>query len=298
MGGGLPAMLAAIIMRKRFIVRVTGEYAWEQGTLRFGVADSLDDFQMRRYHPAVEILRILEQWLVKRADAVIAPSEYLKNIIVQWGIKTERIAVIYNAVSIPPAITHEGKRSRADARKDLGISEDERVLVSIGRLVPWKGFCELIEMMPIIQRSFPKTKLYIIGDGPDDERIKKTIVRLDLGRAVVLVGRLDHRMLAMYVHAADCFVLNTGYEGFSHQLVEVLALGTPVVTTRVGGNPEIIEDGVTGQLVSYGDGAAFTNAVIDALTHAELRQRLSANGKKRALEFTVERMIQGVLDIL
>src|SRR5690606_32638727 len=81
---GLPALLAAKIMRKPLVMRVAGDYAWEQSVQRYGVVDSIDLFQSRRYGWRVELLRKLQSYSVKHSTLVITPSEYFKNLVDKW----------------------------------------------------------------------------------------------------------------------------------------------------------------------------------------------------------------------
>jgi glycosyltransferase involved in cell wall biosynthesis len=296
MGGGLIASLAATMLGKKFIVRVTGEYAWEQGQTRFGVRDTLDEFQYRRYGLPVEIIRMLEHWLVRRAHAVIAPSEYLKKIIIHWGVHPENISVIYNAE--PHDFSSIASMSRDEAREKLNMPIGSSILVSAGRLVPWKGFLELIRLMPHISLRHPSVRLYIIGSGPDEALLKAEVARLKLEGLVIFTGRLLPEEAALHIRAADLFVLNTSYEGFSHQLVETLAMGTAIITTAVGGNPEIINNGGNGALVPHGDTEALKEIVLEMIQNKEKRSAFADEGTKTAGQFTVSRMIQEVRGLI
>ncbi len=94
---GLPAAAAAKLLRKKFFVRVAGDWAWEQGYQRWGVQELLDDFQKRQYGFPVEFFRYLEHLIVQLADKIVVPSFYLKRIVANWRVPEEKIKVIYNA---------------------------------------------------------------------------------------------------------------------------------------------------------------------------------------------------------
>ena len=102
---------------------------------------------------------------------------------------------------------------------------------------------------------------------------------------VRLLGRLAKSELTYWLAAADAFVLNSGYEGFSHQLLEAMQMGIPVISTRIGGNTELIEEGVSGLLVPYNDKAALSEAITRLYKDATLRSRIGEAGKSRAAEF-------------
>lgn len=294
MGGGLPARLASVCTRKNFFVRVTGEYAWEQGMARFGVKELLDDFQSHTYGITVEMMRAIEHWIVRGADIVIAPSEYLKKIVGGWGIDHQKIITIFNAQDISLA----SNISKNTAREKLGLPGDVPILLSIGRLLPWKGFPALIEVMKGVVREHSGARLLIVDDGPEYERLKTKISNCGLEEHIFLTGKVSHEKVALYLRAADVFVLNTGYEGFSHILIEALASGIPVITTNVGGNPEIIENGANGILVPYNDKEELQKNILLLLHSPKKREELAEKGIESAKKFTLPIMMKSLEKIL
>lgn len=283
---GLPAMLAAKILHKKFVLKVVGDYAWEQGVQRFGVTDLLDDFLSKKYESRVELLRKVESIVARSADRVITPSRYLADVVMKWGVPQERIGVIPNAVEIPEELP-----AKEEARLALGISPDAKLIVSAGRLVPWKGFSTLIDCMPDVARHEQAVKLIIIGSGPEERKLK-------LQNNVVLLGSVSHDDVLRYLRVADVFVLNTAYEGFSHILIEAMAAGTPVITTPAGGNKEIINDGENALLVSYNNKEELERAIVRALRESILRRTLAENGRKTVAQFTKNRMVGETLEFL
>lgn len=293
---GLPAMLAAKLLRKRFVLKIVGDYAWEQGVQRFGITDMIDDFSKvhevrARYSFMVRLLKRVEWRVAMGADSIIVPSNYLKGIVMNWGIPSEKIAVVYNGFNAPVS-----KGDKETLRKTLGLTG--HVIFSVGRLVPWKGFVELIGMMPNILLRIPSARLFVAGDGPDREALAKKIASLHLEQAVILVGKLPQEKLFEYIKASDIFVLNTAYEGFAHQLLEVMALGTPIVTTNVGGNEEILENGKNGLLVKHNDFEDFVQAIAKLHDDKVLVDTLTKNAKDRLLVFSNERMLAETTQVL
>jgi glycosyltransferase involved in cell wall biosynthesis len=281
---GLPSLIAAKILRKKFVLKIVGDYAWEQGMQRFGVKDLLDDFFKKKYGWPVEFLRKIQKFVAQNAKIIIVPSEYLKKIIIKWGIDSEKIKVIYNAFEKP-----ELKISKEETRNKFNLSGT--IIISAGRLVPWKGFSALIEIMPEILERIPEAKLIIIGDGPEFKNIKYQISNLKINKNIFLTGQISHDDVLLYFRAGDIFVLNTAYEGFSHFLLEAMAMGLPVITTKVGGNQEIIENGKNGSLVDYNNKDELKRAVIDLYNNWDLRTRMAQNAKNKVMEFTKEKMI-------
>jgi len=288
---GMISMSSAFVWRKKFFVKIVGDYAWEQGTQRFGVREMLDDFLNRKYGRKVEILRKIQKFTAKRAGKIIVPSEYLKKVVSAWGINSDKIKVIYNAFEpdrSPTSITKEL------ARAELGL--EGKVLVSAGRLVPWKGFGLLIEIVKDLLISFPDIKLVIIGDGPD----MGSLVHKAYGvrENIIFTGNLPRKKVLKYLVVGDVFALNTAYEGLSHQILEAMGLGVPIVTTDAGGNPELIKDGESGFLVKFNDKKALADRILKLLSDGALARQFAQNAKKKAQEFSLERMINETVKIL
>lgn len=240
---GLPAALAALVSRKRLFVRVPGDHAWEQGRQRFGVVDELERFQEKRYGWRVEIIRAIERFVARRADVVVVPSEYMQRIVRLWGVREERIHRIYSSISLPALYEPPSERP-------AGF-----LLVTAARLVPWKGIDALIRIT-----KGSNWTLVVVGDGPDRGRLEHMASAEGGADRVRFVGQLSRAKTMGWIKSADVFVLNSTYEGLSYLLVEAMALGTPVVATSVGGNPELVDE-KTGLLVAPHDGEALVRAI-------------------------------------
>ncbi len=287
---GLPAMLASKILRKKFYLKIVGDYAWEQELVecRKTNVENLEEFQGKKYGFMTEVRRKVERHVARKAGKIIVPSEYLKKIVMLWGIKEEKITVIYNGFDVPVLL-----EDKSTLRKKLGISG--YTILSIGRLVPWKGFEALIEMMPSLVVQVPDAHLFIVGDGPDRKVLEEKISTLQLVHQVTLVGKLTQEKLFEYIKASDVFVLNTSYEGFSHQLLEVMALGTPIITTPAGGNIEIIENRKNGLLVPFNDLDLWKKAITELCKDKELARELAHEAQKKVREFSNERMLESLI---
>lgn len=289
---GLPAVIAAGILRKPFVLRVGGDYAWEQGVQRFGVTETLDEFVS---HPQtsfpVQILQALQSYVARRAKKIIAPSEYLAKVVATWGVDPARMCVIYSQ----PEPLGVGL-SRSEARKKLNIHEDEEFVISVGRLVPWKGFEGVIDAVAEVRKERP-VRLYIAGDGPTRQALEAHISFTHSQQFVTLLGQLSQQDLLTWVAAADVLALNTRYEGLSHVLVEAFMLRTPVVTTSVGGNMELVQDEKTGLLVGHNDISALTACIMRVLTDKPFAAMLAQNAASSLDKFSKERVL-GQLETL
>lgn len=268
---GLPASWAARLLRKPFLVKIVGDYAWEQARQRFGTTQGLDAFvEAPRGSFPVWVLRRIQTSVSRRASRVIVPSEYLKKIVTAWGIPEHKIQVIYNTVSL------EGLGTVPEAVTAL----QRPLVVTAGRLVPWKHIEGVIDAVA----THPEMSLVIIGDGPEWETLHR-YGNEKLGNRVFFTGKLSHQDTLATIKTAGVFVLNSSYEGFSHLLIEALMLGVPIVATDVGGNREVIQDGSSGILVPGGD----TDALGRALKQAKrpLAGSVSPFTKERMLDATI-----------
>ncbi len=121
---------------------------------------------------------------------------------------------------------------------------------------------------------------------------------LNLDKKVYLIGRKTKEELAVFMAAADIFVLNTGYEGFSHQILEAMSARMPVITTTACGNPEVVRQGENGFMVKYNDEFNLIEAIKTLWQTPELRKRFIEEGKKTAQYFSQEKMIEETIKTL
>ncbi len=285
---GFPAMLASKWLRKKFVLKMVGDYAWEQFqqskfASEFGGFINPKEFQERGFDFKTEARRFIQKLVAKSTDRVVVPSEYLKNIVVMWGIEQEKIKVIYNAFSLTKIV-----EEKYSLRTRFQISDN--AVFTVGRLVPWKGFDLLVD----IAKDLPQMKLFIAGDGPEEKNLKSKIEKMKLQDRVFMLGRLERGELLRRIKASNVFVLNTGYEGLSHQLLEVMSVETPIVTTDIGGNPEVITHNKDGLLVGYNNKKELTKAITALLRDKNLSQRLTKNAKKKLEKFSKENMLDSL----
>ncbi len=262
------------------IIKIVGDQAWER-CIRRGWIDpnlNVDDFQRIKGDWRVRWQRDSRSRQVAAMDAVVVPSHYLKRMVVGWGVDAGRVHVIGNALSRQPAPFG----SRAEARADLGW-DDRPTLLTAARLHPWKGIDYLITAIA----AMPEVRLIVAGDGPDFGRLQN--LARPLGERVRFAGYLPRRDIHRLMAAADGLVLYSAYEGLSHTLLESLRLGTPVLASDKGGNPELVRHGVNGLLVPYADIAALRRGLRQLL---DQRDELAANAGVGLERFTFQSMVQ------
>lgn len=283
--------VATALLGKPFVVRVAGDRAWEDAVNARRTHLLLDDFQKLKNRGLKHKLQV---WVCKRARAVVVPSQYLARIVAGWGISMEKIKLVHNAVN--SAVEPLGQPLGQKAVQPLGIHG--HIIVSMGRLVPWKGFRMLIKLMPQFLEINPFFRLVIVGDGPDLPVLQAMVKNLRLEGKVYLVGKKPPEETARYLASADLFVLNSGYEGFSHTILEAMAASVPVITTAAGGNHELIRQGENGFMVKYNDEFNLVEAVKTLWESQELREKFIAQGRATAAEYFPERMIKETIQAL
>ncbi|MBU1091653.1 glycosyltransferase family 4 protein [Patescibacteria group bacterium] len=270
---GLPVCVASFLSHRRFILKVVGDYAWEQfqnqkSKIKNQKFITPEDFQNKKFDFLTELRRKIERGVAKRAHKIIVPSVYLKKIILMWGVEEKKINVVYNAFNASDVIF-----SKEQTREDLNLSLSDFILISAGRPVPWKGFGMLKDLMPEIQKEIPNAKL-------------------------IILEQESHEKVLKYLRAGDLFILNTGYEGLSHQILEAMAVGIPVITTSVGGNPELIENNHSGLLVEYNNKEQIKKAILELYKFKDLRNKFIENAKEKVKEFSKERLLEKTTEVL
>ena len=198
------------------------------------------------------------QWAESRAAATILVSHKLSEKLAALGGNRLRMQVLRNGVDLELFRPMD----RADCRRQLGLGEG-RWLLSVGNLVSLKGHDISISAL----RELPEdVGLAIVGHGAERQRLESLAARLGLSDRVRLIGALPQSDLPVWYNAADALVLCSSREGMPNVLLESLSCGTPVVSTAVGGVPEIIESPVAGRLLRDRSVAALAAAVLDLLS--------------------------------
>lgn len=286
---GLPALVAARLAGKPFYLRVAGDYAWEQGTQRFGVTDILDDFVKKdNYVFQVCLLKRLQTIVARSAKRVVVPSIYLKRMLVAWGVDERKIAVVYNTSGRFP------ERSTLVRPQEV----PKRYVTTVARLVPWKGIAGVIRAIKLLEDEGEDIGFVVVGSGPEEANLKRLVEELGIIARVIFIGPRSRGTALAYVAHAEAFVLNTKYEGFSHVILEAFALRTPVLTTSAGGNPEVVEHQVTGLVFPFDDPHAIADAIRCVLGNVPLREKIVHNASARASTFTRERVVEETLAAL
>jgi L-malate glycosyltransferase len=250
------------------------------------------------YQTAIQ--KAVHRFICGFADRIVVNADAIRRWLLAQGVDGRKICVIpngldmtrFNAIRRPPSI-----------RADLGLPDEARLVVLVARLDPLKGVDDFIEAAARVARLVPSAAFLVVGDDGVSRRRGEPVA--DSPYRQRLAGRLDGLGLADRVVFTGCrqdvpallaetavSVLPTLSEGLSNTLLESMAAGVPVVATDVGGNPEVVQHGVTGYLVPPRDPPALADAIVKLLADRDLAERFGRTGRRRVQDtFSLERMV-------
>lgn len=237
-------------------------------------------------------------WKVKQAnrllsnivDEIVVVAEHGRRyLILEEGFLSCRIRKIYNGVD-SEAFSNKSE-IRRDILRSLGLREYTRIIGVVARLDPIKNHAGLLKAMIKVSSVFPQAALLIIGDGPLRTKLEEQVSEMDLKKSIIFLGSRSD--IPKLLNIMDVFVLPSLSEGLPLTLIEACAAGKPIVATAVGGNPEIVENGVNGLLVPSEDVEALSAAIIAILSDKRKAQQMGVKSWERFKEFfTVETMVK------
>ncbi|MCX5850083.1 MAG: glycosyltransferase [Deltaproteobacteria bacterium] len=216
----------------------------------------------------------------------------------KWlGLPSEKVEVMPNGVD-PVWFYSSNEKSGAALRETIGVAPGAPLVVSVGRLVPQKRHLDLPDILLALREKIPLASLVHIGDGPlkDDLQTRITAAGLDgssgnnwTDKAIILLGR--RRNVFDYLLCSEVFLLTSSHEGMPNVVMEAMLAGLPVVATRAGGVPDLVEDGVHGYLHDVGDITGMARSLERLLKDPVLRKRMGNAGRERILSgFTVHNL--------
>jgi glycosyltransferase involved in cell wall biosynthesis len=227
------------------------------------------------------------------ADRLIAVSQAVKQHLTAQGVPPDRIRVIYNGIDLPADV----HTPQPDLRQRVAPASAV-VFGTVGRLGPEKGHRYLLEAAAQLSRraGLPPVHVLIVGQGREEAPLRALAQRLGIGDRVTFAG--FQREVWPYLAIMEVFVLPSLKEGLSLSALEAMALGKPVVASRVGGTPEVVEDGETGMLVPPSDASALAEALASLVRSPEAMERMGRAGRQRVAErFGAERMASEIEEV-
>lgn len=226
--------------------------------------------------------------LLGRRDRVVAVGGAVRRaLIVNEGLPSERIEVVYNGIDADCFAPRPAERDAV--RRELGLAPQVMVMIQVARLDYLKDHITAVRALARVVVQLPATRLILVGDGPERLSIQREVERFGLTDNVMFLG--TRQDVARLLQGADLFLLTSVSEGIPLTVIEAMATGLPAVCTRVGGMPEIVEEGETGLLAPAKDDDALAAAVLHMARKPELRARMGQHGQQRAREsFSETRM--------
>lgn len=232
--------------------------------------------------------RRTQRWILRLADAVVVNADAVRQLLIAEGYDERRIVVIRNGIDVS---RFETRPIQGRLRHELGLPPRTPIVAALCRLHEVKGVEHFLEAAVTLTRRFPEARFIVAGDGYHRPTLERYAVQLGLADRVLFTGfRHD---VPEFLSEVQVSVLPSLSEALSNTLLESMAAGLPVVATRVGGNPEVVEHGVTGFLVPPREPEALVATVARLLEQPALAQAMGRAGKQRVAEnFSLDRLTQ------
>jgi glycosyltransferase involved in cell wall biosynthesis len=239
------------------------------------------------------LFRLLERWLAARTTALIAVSPQVRDDLVALGVAPpERFVVIRLGIELDERVAAE-RDGRAESRRYLGIASDRFAVGWIGRMTAVKRTDDVLVAFRRLRDDGVDAVLCMVGDGPDRPELERRAHELGVIRDTLFLGYQED--VAPFYAAFDALVLPSSNEGTPVSAIEALAAGRPVVATRVGGVPDVVQEGQDGFLVDPGATDDLADRLARLARDPALRERMGGAGRERVLpRYAVARLIDDV----
>jgi glycosyltransferase involved in cell wall biosynthesis len=225
---------------------------------------------------------------------VVTVSAYVGQCLVGWGIPPGRVVAIPTGVDTVEEFNPDTEAGQL--RQELGLHPDVPLVGTVAILKSKKGYHVLVEAVPLILHAVPEAVFVFVGDGPQYHKVARIIRDRGLEGKVHLLGL--RRDIPNVLKSIDVFVLPTLEEALGTSFLEAMAMGKPVIGTRVGGVPEVVRDGVNGFLIKPNDPGELAAATIRILQDRDKARLMGVEGRKIVeSEFSLQRMCQGMYDL-
>jgi glycosyltransferase involved in cell wall biosynthesis len=279
------AAVAAKLTGRRLVTKVVGDEVWDRASRLGWTQFPIDEFQDAPAGYAVRSLKALRRYALRASHSIIVPSRYTGGLVRRWVPDTPPVTVIPNAVEPKSTQTQFALKSELRTLAKLAF---------VGRLIPLKR----VDMLLDLVAAMPDVGLVVAGDGPEQSALIRAAHNLGIDDRVQFTGAIDEESVWSLLSQCELLVLNSTTENCPHVVLEAMAVGLPVVATRVGGVPEIVKDGITGILVDAGKPAELKSAVAKLLSDPELRRNLGMAGKASIGRFSWPSAADAVASVL
>ena len=235
--------------------------------------------------------RLLERWLATKTTTLIAVSPQVRDDLVRLGVAPrEKFTVIRLGIELDERISAPDG-ARAETRRLLGVPQDAFVVGWIGRMTGVKNTDQVLAALKLLRDRGVDAYLCMVGDGPDRERLERRAHDLGVVKRCLFLGYQEE--VARFYAAFDGMILTSVNEGTPVSAIESLAAGRPVVATRVGGVPDVVDDGEDGFLVDPGSTEQLADRLEELARNPELREQMGGRGRARVpSRYAVTRLVE------
>ena len=239
---------------------------------------------------------IVNRMLLKRCDRLFGCGAAVRQALIDnEGLPESRVEVIYNGVDLK-ALSKPTPGARERVRTEFGYSDNDFVAVQVARLHELKDHQTALKAVDEARHKIPGLRLLLAGDGDQRSAIEQTIRERSLEQTVTLAG--TRKDIADLLSASDVFLLSSISEGIPLTVIESMAARRPVVSTAVGGLPELIEHGVSGMLAPSGNASSLAASLVQLYQNASLRNQMAEVAAGRAQEkFSLQGMLNSYRDV-
>jgi glycosyltransferase involved in cell wall biosynthesis len=217
--------------------------------------------------------------LISEADKLISVSTELKKVALSIEKSRRTINVVYNGCDSHPLLYNDD--DKMEMRTKLGILKTDKVIIFVGRIEKDKGIYELLSAFSILKSKCHNLHLILLGNCVESDLQREISSLTALKNKIHVIGEQPHREVFNWLKSADLFVLPSYHEGLPNAILEAMSCGLPVVSTKIGGIPEIVEDGNTGILVNPKDSDALANAIVYLIENDELARNMGKTGRDK-----------------
>ena len=263
-GAFVETFFACLFTKRKYVAKIPGDQVWELSVNRGWTTSSIENFQEEKLRIIQKILRLLFNLAFKNAKAIVAPSQQLANFLIAWGVEKQRIELVYNCVD-------------PSKFKNLNITKKRYDLVTVCRLVPWKGLEELIACA--IELNL---RLAIIGDGPLMNDLKHLARNAPID--IEFKGNLNNEEVVNILNSSRIFVLNSKYEATSYALIEAKMCGLPIIANETDGSKTLIQESIDGYVVKASSTEDLKYFINKLMTTEKIRENFGVEARKDALK--------------
>ncbi len=241
---------------------------------------------------------LAQQWGIRLAcqlaDAIAANSCAAGSRLTGlFSEHPEKVRIVPNGISLGEFV---GQKPAEDVRREIGAGEGTQMVGVLAALRPEKDLGTFLRAAAEVHRARPEARFVFIGEGNERPKLEAQARELNIAEHVLFLG--DRRDVPDLLHALDVFALSSATESFPNAILEAMAARRAVVATRVGGTPELVEEGVTGYLVPVGDAEAMARRIVELIHDPAKRRAMGEAGRRRAeREFSPARMRQKLEEV-